>query len=314
MNMTRLKLPATLWYAIGMGLGLFLIFLPAWMDLYRYALSNDLYSHVLIIPVISGWFIWQRRQSLVDAVQAQPDKKAASGACVRRLIVPVLVLTLSGIWVHIDPLQSSELLDMNDHLAWTVSIFVSILILLQVSILGGRVLRVVLFPVLFLYLMAPIPGVMLHGINRALQHFTAFVLAGVLKLTCTPMCWDGLTFHLPGLSMEVAEECSGIRSTLVLLITALVGAILFLRKPWSRVVLVVSILPIAALRNALRITTIALLTIHVDPSCFDGPVHRQGGPPFFVLSLVPLFVIMWLLRRMERSSKNVEEDRKDGCE
>jgi exosortase/archaeosortase family protein len=87
---------------------------------------------------------------------------------------------------------------------------------------------------------------------------------------------------------------------LVLLITALIGGMLFLKTPWKRGLLAASFFPIAALRNAARIATIALLSIHVDPAYFNGPVHKQGGPPFFILSLVPLFAIMMILRRSER--------------
>ena len=66
---------------------------------------------------------------------------------------------------------------------------------------------------------------------------------------------------------------------------------------------VLSVLPIAALRNGLRIVTISVLTVKVDPGTIEGPVHSQGGPPFFVLSLVPLFALALLLRRLEKRGR-----------
>jgi exosortase/archaeosortase family protein len=111
-----------------------------------------------------------------------------------------------------------------------------------------------------------------------------------------------MILQLPGLSIEVAEECSGIRSSVVLFITSLLAAHLFLKSPWRKAVLVATVVPIAILRNAARITTLSLMTIHVNPEMIHGALHREGGTPFFVLSLVPLFIILWLLRRAERKS------------
>ena len=282
-----------------------LIFHRVLIDLFRYGLNSSLYSHVLLVPLVSGWFVWQRRKSLTAVLKEDLENE---GGLLRRLVVPGVVLLLVGLWVTIDPLQRDLLLNRNDHLSLMVFIFVTCLVLLQVLMLGRACFRAALFPLLFLYFMMPIPGAVLHVVNVALQHATSFTLAGMLKLTGTPTFRDGFVFHLPGLTLAVAEECSGIRSTLVLLMTALIGGILFLKTPWRRSVLVASFFPIAALRNAARITTIAMLTIHVDPAYLHGPVHKQGGTPFFLLSLLPLFTIMIILRRSERVGIAAEDN------
>ena len=293
--------PSGLWRFIGLSCALCVVFHRALIDLFCYAVGSDLYSHVLLVPVVSLWFTWQRRKLLADTLCARTDEAGVNGGSLwRQVVAPTVVLLLVGAWVYFDPLQRDMLLNRNDHLALMVFIFVTCLIILQLLTVGGSVFRATLFPLLFLYFMMPIPGPILHGVNVALQHATSFTLAGLLKLTGTPTFQDGLVFHLPGLTLEVAEECSGIRSTLVLLITALVGGMLFLKSPWRRALLAATFFPIAALRNAARILTIAMLTIHVDPAYFYGPVHKQGGPPFFVLSLLPLFAMMMLLRQRER--------------
>jgi exosortase/archaeosortase family protein len=100
--------------------------------------------------------------------------------------------------------------------------------------------------------------------------------------------------------LEVARECSGIRSTWVLFITSLVASHMFLKSPWRRFVLVAFVIPLGVLRNGFRILVIALLCVHVGPHMVDSFVHHQGGPIFFVLSLVPLFLLMAWLRRRDR--------------
>jgi len=181
-----------------------------------------------------------------------------------------------------------------------------------VLIMGTASLRAFLAPSLFLYFLVPMPHVVEYAFNAMLQHLSAWTLSGLLRLTPVPVLLDGLTFHLPGFSLHVAEECSGIRSSLVLLITAILAGILFLRAPWRRGLLAASFLPIAALRNAIRILALAIGTLYVDPDMLKGPLHKSGGPLFFALSLLPLFAIILLLRRNERKQMTAAGEQDEG--
>ena len=110
---------------------------------------------------------------------------------------------------------------------------------------------------------------------------------------------QGQVFVLPGIDLEVARECSGIRSTWVLLITSLLASYLFLQNPWRRAVLVAAVIPLGILRNGFRVLVIGLLCVHEGPHMIDSIVHKRGGPFFFALSLIPLFLLAWWLRRKE---------------
>jgi len=105
---------------------------------------------------------------------------------------------------------------------------------------------------------------------------------------------------MPGIVLEVAQECSGIRSSWVLFITSLLASYLFLQSAWRRTFLVLFVLPLGVIRNAFRILVIALLCVHIGPEMINSAVHRRGGPLFFALSLIPLFILMWWLRRGDR--------------
>ncbi len=82
--------------------------------------------------------------------------------------------------------------------------------------------------------------------------------------------------------------------------TGLLTSHLFLRTRWRRIVLVAFVIPLGVLRNGFRILVIGLLCVHVGPYMIDSPIHHQGGPLFFALSLFPLFLLLWWLRRQER--------------
>jgi exosortase len=116
-----------------------------------------------------------------------------------------------------------------------------------------------------------------------------------------PVLREELAFRLPRLVIRVAEECSGVRSTLVLVITSLIAGKMFLRTGWKRAVLALATIPLGLLRNAARITVLAWLSVNVDAGIINGPLHHRGGPIFFVLSLVPLFGLLWWFKRSESS-------------
>jgi exosortase/archaeosortase family protein len=116
----------------------------------------------------------------------------------------------------------------------------------------------------------------------------------------TTLVRHGTVFELPGIVLAVAQECSGIRSSWVLFITSLLASHLFLNTPWRKFVLVAFVIPLGILRNGFRIMVIGLLCIHVGPHMIDSVIHRRGGPVFFALSLVPLFLLAWWLRRQEQ--------------
>src|SRR5204862_7303946 len=85
--------------------------------------------------------------------------------------------------------------------------------------------------------------------------------------------------------------------SVVLVITSLLAANMFLRTAWRRVLLVAVVIPLGLLRNGLRILVISLLCVHIGPEMINSAIHRRGGPIFFVASLIPLFVVLWWMRR-----------------
>jgi exosortase C (VPDSG-CTERM-specific) len=188
----------------------------------------------------------------------------------------------------------------NDNLAVLAFTFVCAILAGGFLFLGGRWMRSAAFPMAFLFFLAPMPDGIAWWIERVSVLASADVTAALLKLTGVPFLRDGTIFTLPGIALEIARECSGIRSSWVLFITSLIAAHLFLDSPWRRVVLVALVIPLGVVRNGLRVMVLALLCVHVGPHMIDSPIHYRGGPIFFVLSLGPLFLLLWWLRRSAR--------------
>src|SRR5262249_57722326 len=104
---------------------------------------------------------------------------------------------------------------------------------------------------------------------------------------------EGYVCKLASWSMEIADECSGIRSSIALLLTTLLAGHLFLNRTSHRLLVVAAVLPIAIVKNGVRIVSLSLLATHVDPKFLTGQLHHDGGVVFFLLGLgllMPLFV------------------------
>jgi len=98
----------------------------------------------------------------------------------------------------------------------------------------------------------------------------------------------------------VAEQCSGIRSSLSLFIVSIVTGYLFLQTVSRRVILAIAVFPISVVKNALRIMTMTLLANQVDPRFLTSHwIHTSGGIPFFALALALFIPLVWMLRKSE---------------
>ncbi|HEY9175267.1 MAG TPA: exosortase/archaeosortase family protein [Verrucomicrobiae bacterium] len=275
------------------GFGLFvialcLVFINPLLVLLRFAYETEMYSHILLIPVVSGYLIWQRRKEVFPPPASSPAMAA----------IP-LVLGLLAVNAFFILSGRKALAADCDWLALTIFAWFCFLQAGALFLLGASFLRAFAFPAAFLIFMVPMPTFMLNGLEVFLQHASAEAAALLYAITGQTVFREGLVFRLPGLTIQVAQECSGVRSTFVLFITSLVAAQWFLRTTVARAILVLAVLPLAILRNAFRIAVISMLTVHVDSRIIDSPLHHRGGPIFFALSLVPFFALLWWLRRRE---------------
>jgi exosortase C (VPDSG-CTERM-specific) len=187
----------------------------------------------------------------------------------------------------------------NDYLCLIMLAFLFLLAGGAILLLGQRFILAILFPVLFLIFMVPFPVALENGIERFFQYWSADAVQLFYRMTDTTFLRDGQVFQLPGITIQVAQECSGVRSSLVLFMTSLLAGYLFLRSPWKRGLFALIVIPLGIFRNAFRILTISLLCIHVDPNYIHSPIHHRGGPIFFALSLIPFMLLLYLLRRSE---------------
>jgi exosortase len=260
--------------------------------LVRFSLVNDNASHIILIPFISAWLIYIEQKQIFRRVSF--DYSFAG--------VLFTISAVTYIWTFRSPASWTQ----ADLLAG----FALALVLLWISgfvlFFGRAALKNAPFPLLFLFLTIPLPDALLNRSIYFLQKGSADVAEMIFDLVGVPALREGFVFHLAHFNIEVAKECSGIRSSLALLILALVVGHLLLHTLWRQAVLVIAGLLIMVVKNGIRIATLTILAQYVDPGFLYGRLHREGGVVFFLLGLVLLLPILWLLQRSEKPVGTIE--------
>jgi exosortase C (VPDSG-CTERM-specific) len=269
-----------------------LILAQPWMVLGRGSLRDELYSYAVLIPAICVWLIRQRAPAISES--GLPSRTTAA-----LLFTAATLCASAGISAWRLGWITSETSWLTAQMgAWVLAVWGA-----TAYHLGVSWMRRHLFALAFLSFTIPVPTPLVEALELGLQAASATASDWLFALSGTPYLRDGMAFWLPNIHILVAPECSGIRSTLVLLITGILGAHLLLRNPLHRWCVVLIILPLGVFRNALRILTLTLLSVHVNPEIMNSALHKRGGPLFFAVSLIPLFALFWWFGRRERKAR-----------
>ena len=273
------------------------VFAQPLLALVNYAAGSELYSYILLIPFVSAYLLYLRRDQL-------PKKHSTD-----------LLLTLVPLAVGLGLFASTQSLEVaarpqaiNTRIVLLTSSFLCCVAAGGFFFFGRDWMRSAAFPLAYLIFMVPMPDAMADALETASKYASAEVANLLFHLSGTPFLRAGLFFQLPNITVEVAQECSGIRSSWVLLMTSILAANLFLKTRWRRFALVAFVIPLAILRNGFRILVIGLLCVNAGPQMIHSLIHRRGGPLFFMLSLIPFFVVLCWLRRNDVRARRPKQD------
>jgi len=271
------------------GLVWALVFFRPLMEIFSIALKNDTYSHILAVPFISAYFFYTDRK-LIFKPESFTMGRYFSGLTI--IVIGLMSLGAARLF------EAS--LSQNDQLS--LIMFAAVLTLLGYCLLTLKNISIkpALFPALFLLLAVPIPDLVRETVITYLIAGSTVVTEAMFRVARVPYFREGVTFQLPGIAIEVAKECSGIRSSIGMLITALIASHMFLKRIWTKSLLVISIIPFVLIKNGIRITTLTLLAVYVDKKYLtDSILHRSGGVVFFAITLLLMFPLLVYLRRLE---------------
>jgi exosortase len=274
--MTQRRVLSAAWILISL-----LLFLRPVSDLVRLFLVSEDISYVALIPFLAAGVLFVERQQIPSA--RSYDKLPASVFLALAGSVAVLTFSRSG---------SSGELRLPGYILSLVLFWVAGFAFLY----GRTALGAAGFSLAFLVLTVPPPDFLVGRVTYLLQLGSAYIVGAFFEVLRVPFLREGFVFHLATVDIEVAKECSGIRSSMALLVLALLIAHFQLKSLPAKVIFVVCGLVMMILKNGIRIVTLTLLAMYVDPSFLFGRLHHQGGVVFFLLGLLLLLPFLAFLK------------------
>lgn len=239
--------------------------------------DNPDYSHGFLVPVLVGYFVWERWDRL-KALCITPSMWG-----IALLAVGLLMLVVGSVGAELF-LQRSSLI-----------VVIAGLVLL---IMGRDALETLMFPIAFMLFMVPLPAIVVNAVAFPLQLFAARTAEFCLFNFGIPVLREGNVIVLAGTTLEVAEACSGIRSLQALLALGTVYAYFSQRSTWKRWVLVLLSVPIAIAANAFRVSGTGVLANYWGSQAAEGFYHTFSGWLIFVVAFLLLLGCGSLLSRI----------------
>ncbi len=248
-------------------------FHPVLVGLVQEWSTQSEYSHAFLVPVLSAYLLWRRRTKLQAA-------HAPSAVGLGLFVLGLLTASLGY-------LAGEEFIQ---RLAIPVTLMGLVFFLA-----GWPAAKPCVLPISFLFLMIPIPYPVYKAMALNLRLFDGTVAAAWASALGVPILREGYLLHLPRITLEVADGCSG---TLSLLALVTLGTFYISEKDISlvrKVVLWIAIVPIAVLANIIRITAIAVLVNMSGDWILDTVFHKLVGTANFVLGFGMLMLLGSLL-------------------
>ncbi len=272
------RLPATWQLAILVGL-LALLYHSILGRLAQQWWIDPNFSHGFFVPLFSAFVVWSDRQKLARI----PLRPAWTG-------LPIIVAALSMLVVGV----------LGAELFLSRSSLILLAAGMVIYFAGWLYFRALLFPWLFLFLMVPVPTIVMNQVTLPLQFFASAVAAELLRWLGVPVLREGNVMVLPRMPLEVAEACSGIRSLMSLGTMAIIYGYFADSKVWRRIVLGLLAIPVSVAANALRVVGTGLTVQYWDPDRALGFFHEFSGWLVFVVSLAMIFALHGLILAASR--------------
>jgi exosortase len=271
---SKVSWPAIAWFG---GL----LILCYWPILYRMGVqwaTDENMGHGFFVPIMSGFIAWQRRDDLLAAPR-NPN------------ILGLFVVAFGGLLSVLATL-GAEL--FSARVSFVIALFGTILYL------GGtRWIKILLFPLLLLLFMIPIPAIIYSALTMKLQTLASELGELLISAMGIPVLREGNTLKIPSQTLDIAEACSGIRSLMTLLFLSLVVSYFTDRKVWMRWALLFATVPIAIGANGIRVAVTGMLS-EIDTKLASGVYHEIEGYIVYIIALGALLGVHRLINVMAR--------------
>lgn len=277
------RISPLLWAIIAAGLLLAIASaFDALVEMVRRWETSEEYGYGFLIPAVTAFLIWQRK----DKLELIPFTGSWVGAA---LLVAGVLITLVG--------QLSAIYALNQY-GFVIAVIGAVY-----AVLGWPAFRIVAVPLLLLFLMVPLPGFVFNNLSLNLQLISSQIGVAVIRLFDISVHLEGNVIDLGTYKLQVVEACSGLRYLFPLIALSIIASYFYQAAVWKRIVVILSSLPITVLMNSFRIGVIGVLVEYYGSEQAEGFLHDFEGWIIFMACLALLLAEMWLLSRIGKDKR-----------
>jgi exosortase len=259
-------------------LALWLIaFIPVYPHLVWTWLNHSDNSHGILVPLVSLYFVWQKKTQLRSA--------KISGS-----ILGAIIFLASMVFYLLSYAGGIAVVSR--------AMIVSSLIGLVIFAFGKEFFGLLAFPLLYLFFMVPVPDTILGLASLPLQLFATKVSTFLIQLFSIPAYREGNMLYFAQTQLEVAEACSGIRSLMSFGMLSFIFAYMMDKIWWKRTLLVLSTIPLALFANIVRVTGTGILAHFYGSKVALGFLHEFSGLAVFAFGFFLLLGEYLLLNKI----------------
>ncbi len=254
------------------------VFYPIYPGLISTWLEDSNNSHGILVPFISAFFVWKQREK----IKSYPQRPCMIGGVLLALSLTAYTLSYTGGIAVVSRLM----------------IIFSLIGLILFNY-GKSLFRLLAFPLLFLFFMIPVPVSIISLISLPLQGMATDISTIIIRLASIPVYQEGHMLYFVETQLEVAEACSGIHSIVALVMLSTVLVYIYPMKKRSRLILILSAIPIALFANIVRVSGTGILAHFYGASVARGFLHEFSGMAVFIFGLFLLIAEYKIIQKIE---------------
>jgi len=254
-------------------------FISVYPELWSTWINHSNNSHGILVPIITFFLIWQKRDQLYKAQIAN----CKWGAVILIFSMLLYILSYVGSVAVIARIM-----------------IVSSLIGLVLYNFGTAIFSIIKFPILYLFFMVPVPSTIYSLAALPLQIFATKVSTFIIKALSIPVYREGTMLYFAQTHLEVAEQCSGLRSMTSFIMLSFLFAYMMDRIWWKRIIIVLSSIPLAIFANIIRVTGTGILANYYGGKVARGFLHEFSGLAVFAFGFILLFIEFSILSKASR--------------